>query len=292
MGIRTDMAIEKAEQLPDRVLPEGAQQQVEEKEGVTVTTLTISSESASHILGKPMGKYVTAQVKNFKSPTEDFNADVEAIAEIIRSFIPSEGTVLVAGLGNADITPDAIGPQAVTFTLATRHLANGLAQEIGLGDLRSVAAITPGVLGQTGIETAEIIRSVCDRISPVCVIVVDALACADIDRLGNNIQICDTGISPGSGVQNSRAEISQTTLGIPVIAIGVPTVVDMTTIAYNLLGEGYGSEKVSDKGRTLMVTPREIDVMIKRASSLVAFSINKALHPEFTIEDIQGLVGN
>ncbi|MEG1996698.1 MAG: GPR endopeptidase, partial [Oscillospiraceae bacterium] len=166
----------------------------------------------------------------------------------------------------------------------TRHVLNGVSSSNGLNSLQSVSAIAPGVLGQTGIETSQIIRSICNEIKPSCVIVIDALASKSISRLGRTIQISNTGISPGSGVQNSRSELSKKTLGVPVICVGVPTVVDMATIAKDILGVGE-----TENGENMMVTPREIDLVIEHAAKTVAFSVNLALQPSLTLQDLVAL---
>ncbi|MCL2088491.1 MAG: GPR endopeptidase [Oscillospiraceae bacterium] len=290
MSIRTDLALEACE-FAGEIVPEGVNKQIETREGVTVTTVSITDDHGAKILGKPIGKYITFEIDSLKNISENFEGEVETITEGIASLLPKEGLILVAGLGNSDITPDALGPHTIDQTLATRHIATDLQEYEDLQKLRPVAAISPGVMGRTGIETAEIIHCLCNEIEPKAIIVVDALASRSVDRLGRTVQVSDTGISPGSGVQNSRKEISQETLGLPVISVGVPTVVDMTTVAYELLGEGMSSEKVSERGRTMMVTPREIDTIIKQAAKLVACSINKALQPMLSMEEIVGLTG-
>lgn len=288
MNIRTDLALENLE-IAGEILPEGVKKESHKKENLTITKVEVTSDSGANILGKPIGTYITIEMDSLKGFSDNFEGETEVVAEQINQLLPKEGLVLVIGLGNEDITPDAIGPQVVSGLLATRHLVNGFAEEYGLGSLRPVAAVAPGVLGQTGMETAEIVHSLCGQIQPAAVVAVDALASRSVERLGTTVQIADTGISPGSGVQNQRAELSRQSLGIPVIAVGVPTVVDMTTIAYDLLGEGYQSEKVSDRGRTMMVTPREIDKIIKQAAKIVAAGLNRALQPGLSMEEIVGL---
>ena len=197
-----------------------------------------------------------------------------------------EGDILVVGLGNNDITPDAVGPQAASRILATRHLRDELDgdEENFLVSLRRVSAIAGGVLGQTGIETAEIVRALAEQLQPAGIIAVDALACSDISRLGTAIQMTDAGISPGSGVANARKELSEKQLGIPVIAVGVPTVVDMHTIVRSLTGAD-----IEVNSPNMMVTPRDVDRLTERASQLIAFGINLALHPALSFEDVRGL---
>jgi spore protease len=209
----------------------------------------------------------------------------EELSQELAKLVP-DGEILVVGLGNNDITPDAIGPQTAAKIFATRHLREQYDrnEEEFLTSLRQVSSFAGGVMGQTGIETAEIVRAISAEIAPKCIIAVDALACSDIDRLGTTIQITDTGISPGSGVSNSRKELSEKVFGIPVIAVGVPTVVDMHTIVKNLTGR-----KINGELPNMLVTPRDIDRLTERASQLLAFGINLALHPTLTFEDVRGL---
>ena len=194
--------------------------------------------------------------------------------------------MLAVGLGNAEITPDALGPLTAARILATRHLRRELADNEPDTDflraLRPVSVLANGVLGQTGIETAELIAALRTPVEPACIIAVDALACSDLSRLGTTIQISDAGISPGSGVQNRRAELSRKTLGIPVIAVGVPTVVDLHTI----LRQGGGQP---EQLPNMMVTPRDIDKLLHHAARLIALSLNLALHPQLSYEDAEAL---
>ena len=174
----------------------------------------------------------------------------------------------------------------VSKVLATRHLRDELdaEEEKFLTSLRRVSAFAGGVLGQTGIESAEIVRAIAAELKPSAIIVTDALACSDISRLGTTIQLSDSGISPGSGVSNSRRELSEAVCGVPVIAVGVPTVVDMHTIVQNLTGE-----KPDSRLPNMIVTPRDIDRLIERASQLIGFGINLALQPSLDFDDVKGL---
>lgn len=207
------------------------------------------------------------------------------LSEELSQLVP-KGPALVIGLGNNDITPDALGPQAASRVLATRHLREELGSEDEfLSGLRQVSVMASGVLGQTGIETAEIIEGLLEKLKPSCVIAVDALACSDISRLGTTIQLSDSGISPGSGVANKRKELSEATLGIPVIAAGVPTVVDMYTIV-----EGMTGRRAVTEVPNMMVTPRDVDRLIERSSALISMGINLALHPELSFEDVETIM--
>ncbi|WMJ23953.1 GPR endopeptidase [Paludicola sp. MB14-C6] len=291
MSIRTDLALERLE-INGEITPAGVTKQEDNKDGMLIVKVNIETDEASKLLNKPKGTYVTFNVSDFKVPSDSFEKEVEIVAKELSSMFPeNKNGALIVGLGNSDITPDALGPKAISYTFATRHIDDDLKKAIGLEGICAVSAIAPGVLGQTGIETAEVVASLVKELNPSFVVVIDALAAKSIDRLGTTVQVSNTGISPGSGVQNRRKELSETTLGIPVISVGVPMVVDMTTIAYDLLGEGNQSCKVSDNGRTMMVTPREIDVVVEHAAKLVAFSINKALQPSLALEDLVALVG-
>lgn len=292
MQARTDLAVERLD-FAREITPEGIEKEIFEKNGLEVTRVRVVTDTGARLIGKPVGEYITVDTSDFKTATAAFEREVNTVAELLSPMIPRspDKSVLIVGLGNMQITPDALGPKAVGYTLATRHITRELAEQIGLAGLQPVAAIATGVLGQTGIETAEIVASVAGELKPSCVVVIDALAARSVDRLATTVQISNTGISPGSGVQNRRKELSEETLGVPVISIGVPMVVDMTTVAYDMLGEGHGSEKVSDKGRSMMVTPREIDLAVEHAAKTVAFAINRALQPDLSLEELMGLVG-
>ena len=277
--LRTDLAVESVADLSGE---KGVEKEEFEKAGMTVTKIKVNSKSASEKLQKPMGNYVTLAKRRLFDYSEDFSDRARLIAEEIRAFIP-DGAVLIAGLGNREITPDALGPLVVDDILCTRHFKSSAAQTFGLENLRSVSAVATGVLGQTGIETAEFILSVAEKVKPASIIVVDALAARDLERLTSTVQLCDTGISPGAGVQNRRSAITKDLFGVPVIAVGVPTVVDVSTFAENVFGS---SKNLSPDGYSMMVTTRDIDTVIKRASSIVALAINLALHPELEYDDI------
>lgn len=294
MNFRTDLAME-AVQLLERAY-NGIKQHKKNIGDLEITQVTIETDSAAKKLGKLKGEYITVELPTFTDNFQHIDDKIEVISKQIRFLLPSEGLIFVIGLGNEAITPDALGPKTIKSILATRHITGEIARSTGLEALRSVAAIAPGVLGQTGIEVSEIIQSVVKKINPAALIVVDALASMETSRLGTTIQICNTGISPGSGVGNARPGINQESMGVPVIGIGVPTVVDAQTLAQNLFdsAESQSSEKITQKtaprGEPMMVTPREIDLLIERASKLLAMSINGALQPNFSVEDIMSLV--
>lgn len=293
MAYRTDLAAELIREVEGTRLS-GLEQQEETLGALTITTVQILDEDTASAVGKPVGDYLTVTVPPFSTGEEIPEESLCEIARRIEGMLP-EGPVLVVGLGNNDITPDAIGPRTAHQILATRHISGELKQQAGLDMLRGVAVLAPGVLGQTGIETSEIIGAVVKDIRPAAVVVIDALAARDAGRLGNTVQIANTGISPGSGVMNSRRELSEATLGVPVISIGVPTVVDAVTLAGDLL---EGEEDVErcrmlfqPRGMQMMITPREIDNLISHACKVLSLSLNKALQPDLTLEEITYLAG-
>ncbi len=284
---RTDLAVERAEQLD---APEGITLHKRGK-AFEITEIEIDSDEHGAVIGRGKGRYLTLERIELNGTGSAMQAQTEELAAELRQFLPEEGAVLVAGLGNADITPDALGPQAAGLVLATRHLRTELTDNepdtAFLRDLRQVSVLANGVLGQTGIETAELISALRETVQPACVIAIDALACSDLSRLGTTVQISDAGISPGSGVQNRRAELSARTLGLPVIAVGVPTVVDLHTIVTQAVGDS--AQDALDTLPNMMVTPRDIDRLLHHAARLIAMSLNLALHPQFTFADAEAL---
>lgn len=279
--IRTDLAVES---FPENSMPEGVHRRTRGS-SFSITEITIDDDRCFSTIGKGKGRYVTLEGASLSRFSDDYEQMIIELAGEIGRLVP-EGEILVAGLGNNDITPDALGPQVVSKVLATRHLRDELdsEEERFLTSLRPVSAFAGGVLGQTGIETSEMVHAIVQQIRPAAIIAIDALACSDISRLGTTIQICDAGISPGSGVSNTRKELSEKIFGIPVIAIGVPTVVDMHTIVRSLTGNEPDRELPN-----MMVTPRDIDRLTERASQLIAFGINLALQPSLTLDDVRGL---
>lgn len=290
MNFRTDLALERQELIGEERL-KGVISQTDVKDRVKITRIEITNDTAARRLSKPIGNYVTAEVPPFSTDAEIFDGRLEILSEEIKNMLPVNGTVLVVGLGNISITPDALGPKSAGYILATRHISDELKKSIGFESMRSVASLSPGVLGQTGIETGEIVRGIVDRIKPSAVITVDALASRNLSRLGSTVQMSDTGISPGSGVGNQRKRLDETTLGVKVISIGVPTVVDGATLAHDLIDkEKSTSYSVLPESEQMMVTPKEIDLLIERASKLVGMAINCALQPDISPEDIMSLV--
>lgn len=292
MNFRTDLAIERQEYREKETL-DGVLSRTETVEGIKVTTIEIINEQGERLIGKPAGKYITLETDKLYKSSEAFSSASKVLCSELRRLLPERGTVLVAGLGNEDITPDALGPKSLDLLLATRHISGEFADSLGLGELRSVAGIVPGVLGKTGIETVEIIGGVVKRISPSCVIVIDALASRNTERLGTTVQLCDTGVAPGSGVGNRRKGINSETLGVPVIAVGVPTVVDALTMAADVFEKAGVDLPDMDfsEHRQMMVTPKEIDSLIDKAAHLIAMGINTALQENLTSAEIAEIVG-
>ena len=284
MELRTDLALEMQEQYPDC---QGVKCTQTADGDVTVTDITVKTQEAARRLGRPEGKYITVALPPLTDHAFLPEEKYAAVSEVLSQMLPEEGTVLVAGLGNHSVTPDALGPRTVSMIPATRHILAELSRTTDRSGLRSCAVIAPGVLGQTGVEAVELIASVCRAINPAAVIVIDALASRRLERLGCTIQISDAGIQPGAGVGNCRPSISRRELGVPVIAVGVPTVVDASTLAYDLTG-GV-TDAVKPEGRGMIVTPREIDLLIDRAARLAALSVNHALHPTVDPEELIAL---
>lgn len=272
------------------------------KDGFLITLAEVTSGRGEELSGKRKGKYVTVEIGDmWKIDKSVFARSAHVIADEINALLPNrDGCVLVAGLGNEEITPDSLGPRVVKRMLVTRHIENIDKQLFADAGFGCVAAISPGVLGQTGIESLEIIKSVSDAIRPRCIIAVDSLASRRLNRLATTVQISDGGISPGSGVSNKRPELNEQNLGVPVISIGVPTVVDAATLAYDLLEEHSGTEDegfaevikrvLASRGRDMFVTPKENDVIARELSKLLACAINIALH-NMDINEINDYIG-
>ncbi len=294
MQYRTDLAIE----LLDKEDINGIKHFSEQIDDLEIDRIHVEDEAGESYLGKPKGNYITISMPPISDSMPVKDEHISIIADEIRGLLPRNGTVFVVGLGNTSITPDALGPETIKGILATRHVIDEFKRIEGLEKLRSVAVMAPGVLGQTGVEAADVILAICKKIKPSAVIVIDALASGSLSRLGCTVQICDTGISPGAGVGNNRPRINKTTLGVPVIAIGVPTVVDAETIAADAAERANASvaivsqvrEKASPNGARMIVTPREIDLIIGRASKLISLSINLALHPDYDPHELSDAV--
>lgn len=290
---RTDLAAEARElAIGSRVGDiEGVDYEETEAQGIKYQKLTIINKNGQEALGKPIGTYYTAEIGAvLRRESETFIDTVTTLSQLIKELIgeiSSESCTLVVGLGNRDITPDVIGPLCAESVLVTRHLKEHSPKDFAF--LSPVAAISPGVLGTTGIESADYIKWMCGNLKPERVLVVDALAARNLNRLCSTVQITDTGITPGSGVGNSRSAINKDILGVPVIAIGVPTVVDIRSLLADM-GDAKLSEETANSN-DMIVTPRNIDSEVACASRIVAYAINLALHKGLSVEDVDMLVG-
>lgn len=294
MEFRTDLALEARELAGKEA--RGLKVTTRTLKNLCITNIKVSTREAADTIKKEPGTYITIELPPLTDNFKDTDERLPIIAKEIEKLLPQEGLIMVAGLGNADITPDALGPKTAEKILATRHIKGEIAKSIGLEKLRSVAVVSLGVLGKTGIETGEMLKSLAESIKPAAIVAIDALASLRVKRLGTTIQICDNGISPGAGVGNHRLRLNQKTMGVPVIGIGVPTVVDAATLIGDLLmpDDEEMSEKlkscISPGGEQLVVTPKEIDLLIERGASLISMSLNAALQPDFKISDILSLV--
>ncbi len=311
-SIRTDLALEERErfesdnvEIPGVVLEEDYDMERE----VRVTKVVIETENGAKIMGKPVGTYLTLEAPNLAVPDEDYHREISVkLAGYLEKLIRENGlegedlSVLVVGLGNRQVTPDALGPNVADNLCVTRHIVKEYGKyAMGMEQARLVSAIVPGVMGQTGMETLEIVKGIVSETSPDLVIAVDALAARNSRRLNRTIQIADTGIHPGSGVGNNRDALSKETLGIPVFGIGVPTVVDAATIAgdimENLISELESSKVLTSVGEVLktyskaekhelvhelisphlhgmFMTPKDEDELVKQ----IGFTISEALN--------------
>ncbi|MGE4271463.1 MAG: GPR endopeptidase [Desulfitobacterium sp.] len=314
-NVNIDLAVEAHELLrgdADTEIP-GVSMEVDNLDHATVTTIKILNEQGVQEMGRPQGTYITIDVPEVHDNNYLTHQDItktlsDELTELMN--LSEDASILLVGLGNWNATPDALGPQVIDKSLVTRHLFNYTPVELQ-GKLRKVSAIAPGVLGITGIETAEIIRGIVEHVKPDLVIAIDALAAGSLERIGTSIQISDTGISPGSGVGNRRTGITEETLGCRVIAIGLPTVMNAAIIANNclesLLDELKTSpalfrlykefspivfEEILEKAlypyhNNLMVTPKEVDSLIQNTARIIAGALGMSLHPGISTEEYQ-----
>lgn len=328
-SIRTDLVLEANELFKQQALkekmemggePPGVEVENGGDENIKITRVRVVSPAGEKSIGKPMGNYITLEVPGMADNDQVlYENTCKAFAKELTSILKLEekSTILVVGLGNWNVTPDALGPRVISSIMVTRHLLEYLPDQVDEG-VRPVCAVSPGVLGITGIETGEIIKGIIDKVKPDVVIAIDALASRKMERVSTTIQIADTGIAPGSGVGNKRMELSEKTLGIPVIAIGVPTVVDAATMAndtidlvmdsmikeagkgtefYTMLNNIDRDEKhqlirelLNPYVGNLIVTPKEIDSIIERISKVIANGLNIALHQGITLNDVNRYV--
>ena len=314
-NIRTDLALEEKERFEsDQVEVQGVvlEEEYDKEREIRVTTVRIETENGAKTMGKPVGTYLTIEAPNLSSPDEGIHREVSEelakyLIEVMKKIIPEsehDKEVLVIGLGNRQATPDALGPYVADNLNVTRHIVKEYGKYAALEEMNCVvSAIVPGVMAQTGMETAEIIKGVVRETKPDLLIVIDALAASNSRRLNRTIQIADTGINPGSGVGNYRNAITKETIGVPVIAIGVPTVVDAVTIVSdtmeNLLSALETSESLKGVGlvlggyseaekyelikeliapnlNSMFMTPKDIDETVKRLSYTISEGLNLA----------------
>lgn len=291
---RTDLALEARELAGEQAhsIP-GVTERTQTLEGYPLTTIHIHSPEGAAALGKPEGTYHTLELTGLERREEGAFPRAAAALSALLTPLLKDGPALVVGLGNRDITPDALGPLCADKLLVTRHLVE-LAPE-QFGDFRPVAALAPGVLGTTGMESGQLVRGVVEQLKVGLVVAVDALAARRLERLCVTVQLSDTGIAPGSGVGNHRQALNRETLGVPVVAIGVPTVVDGATLAADLLEEAGRGELdpallAQCPGGSLLVSPRDIDRRVGEMAKVIAYGLSLALQPGLTLEELEGLV--
>ena len=263
---RTDLALEAVAPFSERGMTESRTEG-----GCEITKIEITDDAQSRRIGKPKGVYYNIDVGNIAAGMGDTETVAETLARVLSSLLPDFKSALVVGLGNPHLTADALGPKTAEGVLATRHIEESFAKSIGLTGLKSVAVLSPGVLGQTGMEAAEIVRSAVKAIKTDVVIAVDALAAAEVSRLGTTVQMNNFGIAPGAGVGNRRRELSRRTLEVPVVALGVPTV-------------------AATENETLIITSRDIDLLVKRSGELLANALNFCLQSEIDRKLLLSLV--
>lgn len=292
---RTDLAVEAkeiwSESAETQTRLSGVRASEEIVKGFNTTVVEILDSEGEQALGKPVGKYVTVELDNLIKREEDaFERGMYVIADMLTDLLNlQEGeTVMVVGLGNPSITPDRIGPLTAKNTMVTNHLVRSLPEHFG--GFRKVSVFEPGVLGTTGMESYEMIKAIVAEMKPDKVVVIDALASRSMSRVCRTVQICDTGIVPGSGVGNSRAAINTENLGVQVVSMGVPTVVDAGTLAADLIEKSGGEIPTPDSfdefGGKMIVTPKEIDVQVADLSKLLGYSMNAAFHAGISLGDI------
>lgn len=281
---RTDLALERRDGLSE--VPPGVASKEFEENGLHITQIDVLDDTGEHALQKPIGRYLTAATKDELLAESDWIwQTAQSLARMLRPLLPKRGAVLVVGLGNRAIAPDALGPLTMEQVVVTRHLIEKMPNEFG--DMRPVCALTTGVLGITGIETAEIIRGVMRQIRPKAVIAIDAMAARSLERLCRTFQISDTGITPGSGACNPREALNKDALGVPVIAAGVPTVVDALTLCADLIGKNPDIPDASLPAAQMLVSPKDVDIRIRKCAKALGYAINLALQGDMSAAEIE-----
>ena len=278
---RTDLALEARESFEEdgvEIRGVAIEESYDEERDIRVTRVCIETENGARAMGKPVGTYLTLEAPRLSDPDDGYHREVSRqLAEELKQLLGTEEekSVLVVGLGNREVTPDALGPEAVNNLMITRHVVREYGKAaLGKEKVHLVSGIVPGVMAQTGMETFEIIKGIIDETKPDVVVAIDALAARSTKRLNRTIQLSDAGIHPGSGVGNHRNSLTRESLGIPIVAIGVPTVVDAATIIYDATGD---RNAISPGLNGMFVTPKDIDETIKRLSFTISEALNIAL---------------
>ena len=278
--VRTDLALEARERFEEDVEIRGVavEESYDERRDIRVTVVRIQTENGAKAMGKPIGTYITLEAPRMSEPDEDYHREVsEKLAEYLKKLldVKNEKSVLVVGLGNREVTPDALGPEVAGNLRITRHVIREYGKAAFAKEkVHLISAIVPGVMAQTGMETLEVVQGIVAETKPDHVVVIDALAARSSKRLNRTIQLSDAGIQPGSGVGNHRNSLSKETIGVPVLAIGVPTVVDAATIVYDATGD---RSAVPPGLNGMFVTPKNVDEMIRRLSFTISEALNLAL---------------
>lgn len=280
--IPSDLMIEQLE-MAKMNLPKGVENEVQTLEHCVVHQVSIRDEEGAKVLGREMGRYVTIETdKSYQIGEPAFEEIASALADQLKQMLKNRKKILVLGIGNPNITPDSLGSKAVERLMVTRPLKDRPKQ------YASVSAMAASVYGVSGIESAELAQGLVHSIAPEAVILIDAMATARLERLCQTIQLSDSGLTPGGGVDNARKEISEKTLGVPVISVGMPTVVDCRVLLWHVLGEEWEkhSVKLHPFEESLIATPRQMELATDMGARLIAFAINKALHGDISTEEI------
>lgn len=278
--VRTDLALEARERFEEDVEVRGValEEVYDEQRDIRVTVVRIQTENGAKAMGKPVGTYITLEAPRLSEPDEDYHREVSGkLAGYLQKLLDvrEEKSILVVGLGNREVTPDALGPEVVSQLRITRHVVREYGKAaFGRDRVHQISAIVPGVMAQTGMETLEVVRGIVAETKPDQLVVIDALAARSSRRLNRTIQLSDAGIQPGSGVGNHRNSLSKETVGVPVLAIGVPTVVDAATIVYDATGD---RDAVPPGLNGMFVTPKNVDEMVRRLSYTISEALNLAL---------------
>lgn len=317
----TDLAIEAAQALTDDIKKsDGIELTATHSEAASVTLVKITNRKGSEEMGKPIGSYITIESPYMRENVPEMHEEIKKLfADRLSELcdLKKEDSVLIVGLGNRYVTPDSLGPKVISGIMVTRHIKDSLPEEIK-DNVRPVSAVTPGVMGLTGIESSEIIKGIAEKTKPSLIIAIDALAARKASRINSTVQMSDTGVTPGAGVGNTRGALNRDSMGVPVIAIGVPTVVDAATLVNDSLNSILGSMlEASDKGKdfyrtlqelsgeekyslisacldpyteNMFVTPKEVDSVVDTLADIISGGINMALQPEINKDNVNVLI--